>query len=128
METKGKTIKAGRYGKAAPQFPEALKPFKAYLTAELPAPPATVDDYSKVGNGNWPMDGNDHYGDCTIAAAAHALQCWNAVTAMQDQVPSEKAVVAQYLALTHGADNGLVESKVLKTWRTQGLWNNKIVA
>jgi hypothetical protein len=26
------------------------------------------------------MDGNDTYGDCTMAAAAHMIQSWNAQT------------------------------------------------
>ncbi|MBV8665466.1 MAG: hypothetical protein JO269_03185 [Burkholderiaceae bacterium] len=122
------TRKAGRYGKALPQFPTGLKEFKAYLKqgAALPAPPASVTKFRDVTA--WPMFGNDQYGDCTMAAAAHAIQCWNAITAEKDRVPSDTAVVAEYFKLTGGADSGLVESNVLQTWQKQGLWRNKIVA
>jgi hypothetical protein len=119
--------KHGLYGKANPQFPVGLKDLKAYVKAgmELPAPPDTVNDYSGVAS--WPMDGNDKYGDCTMAAAAHSIQTWNAVTKRTDSVPTEQSVVGEYLQLTHGADSGLVEANVLKTWRGTGLWGNKIV-
>jgi hypothetical protein len=119
------TRKVGLYGKALPQFPTGLKDLSAYLTSTgLPAPPASVNHYSAVSV--WPMDGNDQYGDCTMAAAAHCIQMWDAVTNTTDPVPSEAAVVQQYLKLTGGPDTGLVEANVLKTWMTTGLWNNVI--
>ncbi|KVX18166.1 hypothetical protein WL02_13885 [Burkholderia ubonensis] len=117
----------GLYGKANPQFPVGLKDLRAYVKtgAALPPAPLSVDDYSEVTN--WPMDGNNQYGDCTMAAAAHSIQAWNAVVNRTDPVPSEPAVVTEYLKLTHGLDSGLVEANVLKTWRSAGLWGNKIV-
>ena len=117
--------KHGKYGKLGPQFPERLKSFKSYLTTALAPPPAGIDDYDGVAS--WPMFGNDQYGDCTMAAAAHGIQCWNAVAKTADPVPAEKDVVAEYLKLTHGRDSGLVEANVLKTWRRAGLWGNRIV-
>ncbi|RKP46947.1 hypothetical protein [Trinickia fusca] len=119
--------KHGLLGKANPQFPVGLKDWKTYMKPgmELPSPPDVVNDYSKVAG--WPMDGNDKYGDCTMAAAAHSIQLWNAVTDRSDPEPTELSVVGEYLKLTHGADSGLIESTVLKTWRSTGLWGNKIV-
>lgn len=118
---------AGRFGKAAPQFPQGLKEFGSYLKAgaALPSPPNAVDHFSAVST--WPMDGNDQYGDCTLAAAAHAIQLWNQVTGRNDPLPSLPAIVAEYFKLTGGADTGLVEANVLKVWRKSGLWQNKIV-
>jgi hypothetical protein len=119
---------AGCYGKADPQIPVGLKRFDAYLkpkTGVLPTPPQTVTDYKEVVS--WPMFGNNKYGDCTMAAAAHAIQLWNAATKQSDPVPSQLAVVSEYFKLTGGADSGLVEANVLKTWRTSGLWGNQIV-
>jgi hypothetical protein len=121
-----KKRKAGRYGKANPQFPIGLKDLKAYVKEgeQLPVPPVAINNYGEL---TWPMDGNDQYGDCTMAAAAHAIQTWNAVTKQADPVPSDAAVVAEYFKLTGGADSGLVEANVLKAWRNAGFWRNKIL-
>ncbi len=115
----------GRMGKLAPQFPVALKEMPAYAAQPLPQPPSAVDWAKNVSA--WPMDGNDRYGDCTMAAAAHLIQSWNAQTGESLPVPVDQQVVAQYLKLTGGKDTGLVESQVLKRWMSSGLWDNKIV-
>jgi hypothetical protein len=115
----------GKMGKLAPQFPVGLKEMSAYAAQPLPQPPATVDWAKNVST--WPMDGNDRYGDCTMAAAAHLIQSWNAETGESLPVPVDQQVVAQYLKLTGGQDTGLVESQVLKQWLSAGLWHNKIV-
>lgn len=116
----------GRYGKAHPQFPTQLKSLSEYFRAgaPLPTPPTAVNYYAEVKK--WPMDGNDKYGDCTMAAAAHAIQQWNALTGRNDRVPSTLAVVHEYFKLSGGQDSGLVEADVLKAWNTTGLWGNYI--
>ncbi|MBR7826781.1 hypothetical protein KDK95_10745 [Actinospica sp. MGRD01-02] len=114
----------GKMGKLAPQFPVELKEMPAYIAQPLPQAPAAVDWAKNVVS--WPMDGNDTYGDCTMAAAAHLIQSWNAETGQQMPVPADQEVIAQYLKLTGGKDTGLVESQVLKTWMSKGLWSNKI--
>jgi hypothetical protein len=116
---------AGKLGKLGPQFPTALKELTAYATAPLPAPPPSVDWATNVSN--WPMDGNNQYGDCTMAAAAHMIQSWNAQVGLGNSVPSDQQVVQEYLQLTHGKDSGLVETNVLKTWQRSGLWDNHVV-
>lgn len=117
---------AGKFGKLGPQFPVALKELPAYATAPLPDPPPSVDWATNVGN--WPMDGNNQYGDCTMAAAAHMIQSWNAQIGASDSVPSEQQVVDEYFKLSHGQDSGLVETNVLKTWQRGGLWGNRVIA
>jgi hypothetical protein len=112
-------------GKLAPQFPVALKELSAYTPKPLPQPPTSVDWAKNVAT--WPMDGNDVYGDCTMAAAAHMIQSWNAQTNEQLPVPRDQQVIAQYMKLTGGQDTGLVESQVLKQWLGSGLWGNKII-
>jgi hypothetical protein len=114
----------GKLGKLAPQFPVALKELHSYTVEPLPAAPAAVDHSAKVPT--FPMDGNDKYGDCTMAAAAHLIQSWNADVDVTMPVPTPTEVVAEYLKLSRGADSGLVESRVLKTWMASGLWGNKI--
>jgi len=120
------TRTVGMMGKARPQFPVALKDLHYYATAPLPSPPKAVDHATGVSEG-FPMDGNDRYGDCTMAAAAHMIQAWNAQTGIQLPVPADADVIAQYLKLSHGKDTGLVESRVLQDWMRDGLWENKIV-
>lgn len=120
------TRTVGMMGKLRPQFPVALKDLHYYATAPLPQAPPAVDHASDV-NGGFPMDGNDRYGDCTMAAAAHMIQAWNAQTGIQLPVPADADVIAQYLKLTHGKDTGLVESRVLQDWMREGLWETKIV-
>lgn len=114
----------GKFGKLAPQFPAVLKELPFYAVEPLPAAPATVDYAAKVSA--FPMDGNDQYGDCTMAAAAHLIQSWNAQVDVNMPVPTSTEVVAEYLKLSGGADTGLVESQVLKKWMSSGLWGNKI--
>ncbi|MEY9893181.1 hypothetical protein ABIA35_004433 [Catenulispora sp. MAP12-49] len=121
------TRTVGRLGKRAPQFPVEVREMPHYVTEPLPAPPASVDYTAHVAGG-FPMDGNDRYGDCTMAAAAHLIQSWNAQTGIQMPVPTDAEVVAQYLRFSHGKDAGLVESRVLQDWLRDGIWGNKIVA
>jgi hypothetical protein len=121
------TRSVGKLGKLAPQFPVGLKELPSYAVQPLPAPPDSVD-FTKAVTGGFPMDGNDTYGDCTLAAAAHMIQSWNAETKVDLPVPTDAEVVAEYLKLTHGKDTGMVESHVLKRWHGGGLWGVKIAA
>lgn len=102
-----------------------LRLAKYLAPAQLPQAPAQVDYDAKVAS--WPMMGNDQYGDCTIAAAAHMQQLWSTVNG-SPVVPSDQDVVSQYMALTGGADNGLALLDVMNAWRQNGLCGNKIGA
>lgn len=95
-----------------------------YVSSKLPSPPATVS----VPNTNYPMDGNDQYGDCTIAGVAHLIAAWNVEVSEQDAVPDGSSVVSTYEQLTGGADTGLNEQTVLEHWRSNGLFSGKIDA
>lgn len=97
-----------------------------YVKGRLPAPPPQAHYGSLVGAANFPVDGNDRYGCCTIAAAAHCIQLWNAEVQEDDFVPSEQQVIDTYLSLTGGQDSGLVEADVLRTWQQDGLWGERI--
>ena len=71
---------AYRFGKHPPKVDYRTLRFKNYLTPEIAAPPATYNVltsvYQKLQTTDptklFPIDGNDAYGDCTIAALAHA--------------------------------------------------------
>jgi hypothetical protein len=104
--------------------PHGLSDLAVYVKGKLPTPPASV----AVPNAQYPIDGNDTYGDCTMAGAAHLVAAWNAEMAESDPVPTSDQVVAEYFNLSGGADSGLAEADVLKTWQTTGLFGSKIAA
>lgn len=105
--------------------PRTLK-LADYLNAnQLPVPPASLDLSADVPD--WPMYGNDVYGDCTCAAAGHMIELWTAMVA-SEKVPSRQAVVNMYLKITSGQDVGAQELDVLKYWRHVGLAHNKVFA
>jgi hypothetical protein len=111
-----------KLGRLPATRPAALKDLAVYATGPLPTPPATRE----VPAANYPMDGNDTYGDCTIAGVAHLIRGWDVETAESDAVPTEGAVVQEYFKLTGGEDTGLNEAEVLKTWQTTGLFGEQI--
>jgi hypothetical protein len=74
-----------------------------------------------------PMDGNDKYGDCTMAGVAHLIEAWNTLYKKSLPVPSDKQVVAEFLKLNGGqTDVGLSEAGVLGLWHTSGLFGEQI--
>jgi hypothetical protein len=95
-----------------------------YVAGKLPPPPASVS----VPNASYPMDGNDQYGDCTIAGAAHLVAAWDAELSEKDTVPDAPSVIATYEQLTGGPDTGLNENNVLTYWRGTGLFGEEIAA
>jgi hypothetical protein len=113
---------AFKLGRLPALRPAALSDLDVYATAKLPPPPPTLE----VPKGAYPIDGNDRYGDCTIAGVAHAIEGWNAETSEHDPVPDEPSIVSEYLKLTGGEDTGLNEADVLKTWHQSGLFGGKI--
>jgi hypothetical protein len=113
-----------KVGKLPPRHDVRTLRFGRYNRA-LPSAPASCDYSLKVPA--WPMLGNDQYGDCTFAGAAHLSQCW-ADNAGRPFTPDDRAVVAEYLSFTAGADSGCVELDVLKHWRVNGIVDHKIGA
>lgn len=104
-------------------WPEGLKEIGAYATKIL-KPPAVF----AAPRGSYPMDGNDKYGDCTLAGVAHFLAAWNKLFGHALKVPGAKTIIQTYFKLTSGQDTGLVEADVLRTWQTKGLFGTKIAA
>lgn len=92
----------------------------------LPAPAAVVNWSSGIKS--WPMDGNDRYGDCVVAAAAHQEEV---ITKAAGRLysPAESVVERTYFHLTGGPDVGLDPSVMLSYWRKTGFTpNHKILA
>src|SRR5215469_4830687 len=113
-------------GRLPAQRPAALADLDVYATGKLPPPPPTFAVPGERNPGIYPIDGNDQYGDCTIAGVAHLIEAWNVEVHQHDAIPSGVAVVEEYFDLTEGQDSGLNEADVLKTWYTSGLFGAKI--
>ena len=102
-----------------------------YLKNNLPPAP-TAKDWT-AGVANWGMMLNDVHGDCTIAAAAHAIQVWSAHTAGEVTIPD--AMVLSYFEKWDGynpsnpnTDAGGVELKVLTQWQKSAFDKHKLLA
>lgn len=123
-----------RFGKHPPQIDYRTLRFKNYLTPKIAAPPAAYNVLTSVyKNLNtadpaelFPMDGNDMYGDCTIAALAHAETVYEGLLGTR-KVMSKRAVEKLYFSLTHGLDSGLAELDVLNYWRQHRVTGDKII-
>ena len=123
-----------KLGKHPATIPTEISDFKTYVKGKLPAPPASVD----VPKATYPMDGNDTYGDCTMAGAAHLVAAWDAESNESDPVPDQQLVIQTYFTLTGDPtpddpasytskyDTGLNESDVLARWHQDGLFGSQI--
>jgi len=100
-----------------------------YLVApKLVAPPASTDHYAKVSD--WMMYANDRYGDCTIAAAGHAIESWSTYAAKGPGVMTDQEILAAYWKVSGGVgqDNGAYMLDVMNLWRKEGIGPDKIEA
>jgi len=126
---------AYRFGKHPPKVDYRTLRFKDYLSTEIAAPPPSEDVLRKVYGSLdisdptvlFPMDGNDTLGDCTIAAAAHAVTVYRGLLGKKD-IMAKKDVIKVYTHLTGGPDTGLVEFDVLNYWRQHAIAGDKILA
>jgi hypothetical protein len=116
-----------KLGRIHDHHPPPVPDLATYATKPLPPAAASVD----VPGGNlasWGMLGNDQWGDCTIAGADHVILADSTITNEAYTAPTLNAVEREYFGLTGGADSGLVISNVLKSWRTTGMFGNKLGA
>jgi hypothetical protein len=68
------------------------------LKSKLPMPPKVFGHEDLIG-ANWEMLGNDHYGDCVWAGAAHETMLWNK-EADRTITFSNESVLKDYSAVT----------------------------
>lgn len=124
-----------RFGKHPPKRDYRTLRLTSYLTGELGSPPPSVDTlqrvYSKLKSSDptqlFPLDGNDQYGDCTIAALAHAVTVFRGLTGKRT-IMTQQAVLKLYMHLTGGVDSGLNELDVLNYWQSNVADGDKILA
>jgi len=122
-----------RFGKHPPIIDYRTLRFKNY-SDKLAKPPPTYNALTQVYENLqiqdptqlFPMDGNDTYGDCTIAALAHAETVYEGLIGTR-KIMLERAVDKLYFHLTGGADSGLNELDVLNYWRQNPVDGNEII-
>ena len=124
-----------RFGKLPPKIDYRTLRFKNYLMESIAAPPVVYNALSQVyqnlGTNDptqlFPMDGNDIYGDCTIAALAHAQTVYGGLIGRKEMM-SALNVERLYFRLTGGVDSGLAELDVLNVWRRYLIGTDRIIA
>ena len=125
-----------RFGKHPPKLDYRTLRFGNYLTSDITAPPPSYNVLPQVYENTkshdpsvlFPMDGNDTYGDCTIAALAHAVTTFRGLVSSKKDVPSASSVVKLYFHLTGGVDSGLNAADVMSYWRKHSVGGDKILA
>jgi len=114
-----------RLGKRLPKLDHRTLRLSRYLPTLSP-PPAAIDHASKIAPPVGMM-GNDSYGDCVVAAAAHMRQSWTAYSLAGQSRPTDPEIIAAYLTLSP-RDEGLFPLDWLNYWRKTGLAGDKIEA
>jgi hypothetical protein len=120
--------KGRRLGKRAAKHDPRTLQLGKYLTSDIPAPPASVNN--SYGITSWGMMLNDQLGDCTIAGCGHAVQAWTAANGNELTLPD--SVILSYYETWDGyvlgdpsTDQGGVEVNVLNNWRKYGFGYRK---
>lgn len=126
------TFRGGRLP-AQPARPHLrLAPYLRPRDHPLPTRPSTADWLSQVTE--WPMYGNDRYGDCTFASPGHLIQAWTTYSQGATVTIGEDAVIGAYSALTGftpdnpSTDQGAYIQDVMGYWRTTGIGGHAILA
>lgn len=108
-----------KFGKLPPEFDDRTPRLENFLDVpKLPPLPETTDWFAMTSPLN--MAGNDQWGDCVRAGAAHVVQTWSA-NAGREIVTPNKMCIDEYLMLTGGVDSGLNMLEFLKYWRKIGI-------
>lgn len=122
-----------KLGKLPPRHDVRTLQFAKYVRMEALPPIPVAWDWTKAASPQFGMMGNDTVGDCTFAAAGHAVQIWTANAAKEITIP-DKSILAAYSAVSGytpgdpGSDQGANMLDVLNFWRTRGVGGHKIYA
>lgn len=76
----------------------------------------------------WGILGNNKFGDCGVAGAAHLFMADAAVTGEHESFPTAEEVVQYYLAYTGGRDSGVVLADFLGHVRASGFFGHEVAA
>jgi hypothetical protein len=127
-------MKTYRFGKKLPKRDLRTLKFAKYVHPDLPPPPPAYSSLKRLSDklgttdfpSLFPIDGNDRYGDCTMAGVAHNETLYNGLIGKR-YIPAAEDVIKTYLDLSGGQDNGLVMLDVLKYWKNHGINGHKIL-
>jgi hypothetical protein len=123
-----------RGGRKAPHSESARPRLKLsqFLTGSYPPAPATVDYLSKVDD--WPMYGNDQYGDCVWAMIGHTIEAATTYGQGKTVKVTDADVLKGYSDVTGfnpndpSTDQGTVIQDALDYWRKTGVGGHRILA
>ena len=113
-----------RLGKTAPRLDRRTLQLHRYITPDLPTPPITRRWDAAATD--WGVMGNDQYGNCVIATAAHAILTWRANELGDTARITDSAVVD--LSREMGALDGYNILDRLSYWRKHGMWGHPLWA
>jgi hypothetical protein len=111
-----------KLGKLPKRTDKRTLQFAQYLKANLSTPPPVIDYSDQITQ--WGMMLNDTLGDCTIAAASHAIEEWS----QGKTIIADEIIKAFYFSITGGQDSGCVELDVLNAWHNKGLGGDNLGA
>lgn len=120
-----------KFGKADPDHSKAALLLADHLTG-VPVPPSQRDWLSEVTD--WPMYGNDAYGDCVWAMIGHAIEAWTRYASGVAVEVSEAALLKGYADVTGfdphdpSTDQGTVLQDAMNYWKKTGIAGHKILA
>jgi hypothetical protein len=121
---------AMKLGRLPARYDARTLRMSSYMPPKLPPPLGNIDH--TMGLRNWGMMRNNEIGDCTAAAAAHAVQVWTINTSAIETVSDDQVVdfyrLFGYDPTRPETDQGAVELDVLNRWRRDGFCGHKIIA
>lgn len=85
---------------------------RIHMPPGLPSPPKLPIDWAKTFS--FPIDGNDIYGDCMMAAAEHGDNTFTANNGAESSF-NQSLTVTDYLKLS-GGNNGLNDGQIISYW------------
>jgi len=113
-----------KLGKKPAIFDRRTLKLSAYLDIpKLPPLPTESNWFKKVSKFN--MGGNNQYGTCVVAGAAHMIQTWTANAGRHEVITPDQTIINQYFALTGGQDTGLDLLSFLNVWRRKGIFGGE---
>lgn len=116
-----------KFGRLARTYNPAVPHYSALAMGVRQPPPPPSADWTKGVDPNWSVMLNDQLGDCTCAAAYHAMQLWSAHGRTHELTEPDAKVLEMYREFcgydpaNPSTDRGGVEQDVLSRWYARGV-------
>jgi len=118
-----------KFGRKRPIAPAPRMRFSRYLTAAVPAPPASLDFSAKAASVLAMVYLNDQLGDCVIAGGYHLVGVETGNATGSPYVATDAVLKADYHAIggyvdgDPSTDNGCDEDTAIHYWTSHGFAN-----